>query len=651
MFRLGKLLALCAFVLAGAAHAGAPTLTGSLIQTVDSDRATYTSGDVARLFVGLANGTGGAFSGTLTATVSGRGVPVGQPVVAAVSSLAASASATVEIDIPTVGMADHQGYYVQIVAANAAGTAVDTQAAAIDYSPDWWVYPRQCWFTGTFTAGGGWNPAGIYGTPEADIAGLNAYHCNNLQFYNQLYRWHKPWTDAENWVNGDNLTQSAQLIRRGIATARRYRMGTLSYFPLYGANVGISPDFTQDGSGASLQWAMFSDNCGATSSCKLSDVWHFDANVGYMNPNNVNWQYYWAQQARQVIQHFGFDGIFVDTYGTISTPLWDWSGNRITLDTAYSSFLKTVTGLVGAPMTLNPASSYNEQDLVQSGQELYHFVERWDHGDDISGYGAFWNKSAQVWGWANRTPINIGLDWDMGLDKTVAASSSCSTNGGSTACSFSLPGILYQEATILATGAHHAWIVGGQQNAGDGARFISNDDFPIGNMLSLPAGMAQAEYDYQNFGVAYEKLLRNNVAVTGNAYPSIISGATGNATATAGAVYLLPLHRAGFDILHLLNFQQMPAAGMSDVSDPNGTYPAPTKTGALAVKMYVTSGGTLGNLYWASPDAAHGKARQLVYTTGADTSGNYITFTLPNLTYWDMVWIENGVAASDYVAP
>lgn len=630
-----------------AAHAE-PHLSGPLIQSVNTDFSRYRGGEQIRMMVTLSNNTGAPFTGTVTGTVTGRGVQVGAPVSVSVAGLAAGATTTTELRFPS-SSTNWQGYFVNLVAADQNGHQLDQEAGAFDLSTDWWTYPRQCWVVGAYTEWGGWKPP-FFSTPAKDLQSLNAYHCNNLQFYNMLYRWHKPWVDGSAWVNGDGENISTDLIKQHVAAAKSLRMGTLMYMPLYAANVGIAPNFTQDGSGAQLSWGAFTSACG--SSCKVSDLWQSGfPKIGVMDPNNSGWQVYWGQQAELMRRRLGFDGMFIDTYGTINVALWNWSGARIIMDKAYSSFLSTVQGYVNGPMVLNPAGSYNEQDLVQSGRETYHFVERWNNSTDIGNFGDFLTKARQVWGWANRKPNNIGLDWDMGMNKTYAASSSCTINGGSTACTFNTPGVLYQEAADLATGAHHAWIVDGQQNEGDGARFISNDDFPIGNMLSPKADMVQGEYDYQTFGVAYEKLLRLNISASAVADPAIISGATGSTTAAVGKVWMFQNHRSGFDILHLLNYQQMSAASFSDVNDNNANAAAPVTTGALQIKMYVTAGGTLGDLYTASPDVNHGAPAKLSYATGSDASGSYITFTLPSMKYWDMVWLENGVSSSDYVTP
>lgn len=629
-----------------------PILTSNIIESINTDKSYYQQNDVAQVDVKLKNNTGSNFSGNVTATIYGRGIQIGSLINTSVSNLPQNSSTDAILNIPVRQNADHQGYYIKIDVKDSSNNIIDTQSTAIDESPDWWVYPRQCWFVGAFTDWGGWNPSSIYGTPETDIKSLNAFKCNNLQMYNLLYRWHLPMptSNDETYVNGDGLNVSVDMERHAISTAKKYKMGTLMYMPIYSANKGIVPNFQNDGSGVDLSWAVFTNNCGATNSCKISDAWNFSTNIAIMNTQNNNWQYYWAEQTKKWQKQLGFDAMFGDTYGTIDIPLWDINGNRMDNSKMYSSFITAVENQTNIPMVINPAGTYMEQDLVQSGYELYHFTERWNNSSDIGNFGNFLDKSRQVWNWANRKPYNIGLDWDMGMNKTLGSSSTCNYNGGNTVCNFNLPGVLYQEATMLATGAHHAWIVDGQMVDGNGARFISNDDYPIGNMLTPTSQMIQAEYDYQNFGVAYEKILRMNIEPSTVSNPSITSGATGSTTASAGSVWLIQNHRSGMDILSLLNYQQMSSDSFNDVNDNAANAAEPTTTGELTIKMYYTSG-SIGNLYMASPDINHGISTQITYTSGSDTNGNFITFTLPSLKYWDLVWLENNISNSDYNTP
>ncbi|MXV43583.1 dextranase [Saccharibacter sp. 17.LH.SD] len=636
------------FFLGGVAYAD-PHLSGALIQSINTDLSHYSGGEQLRLIVTISNLTGKPFTGTITGTVTGRGVQVGEPVSVSVSDLAIGTTKKTELRFPSTDT-NWQGYFVDLTATDQNGHQLDQEAGAFDISSDWQTYPRQCWIVGTYTQWGKFVPY-MFNTPQEDVKGLNAYKCNNLQFYNMIYRWHQPWVEGKSWVNGDGETINVNLIKEHIEAAKSFHMGTLMYMPMYSANYRIVPNFTQDGSGAQLSWGMFTSACG--SKCTMDDLFKFVVNkkdkpyISYMNPNNPAWQRYWGQQTELMRQHLGFDGMFVDTYGTIDRPLWDWSGNRVIMDKAYSSFLKEVQKYMNGPIVVNPASTYNEQDLVQSGHEAYHFTERWNNTSDISTFGDFLTRARQIWGWADRKPNNIGLDWDMGLNIDRQGSQDCNTES----CTFNTPGVLYQEAAILATGAHHAWIVDGQQQAGNGARFIGNIDYPIGTMPTPKPDMVQREYDYQNFGVAYEKLLRLNIHASTVSAPSILSGAAGSTTAAVGKVWLFQNHRSGFDILHVLNYQQMSAASFQDVDDDAANAAAPIRTGPLQLKMYVTTGGSVGNLYTASPDINHGAPITLPYAKGQDSSGSYITFTLPSLKFWDMVWLENDVANSDYKTP
>ncbi|MBS1091040.1 dextranase [Gluconobacter sp. Dm-74] len=639
-----KIVLAALLLLAPCAHA-MPTLTGGLIQSINSDRAIYSQGATATVTVTLHNTLQSSFSGTLMANVTGRGNQIGSPITAMVNSIPAGATQTVTLSIPVPQNGNYRGYLVDIAASGSAGV-VDEQTTALDVSPDWTIYPRQCWLTATWT---GWpyHSPQVTSSPEANAADFNAWHCNNLQFFNMIYRWHRPYVDSMVYVNGDQLTQDQRLIMRSIGAAHNFGMGTLAYIPMYSVNSdAMQPNFLNDGSGVQLQWGMFLNyTCGGA--CKLTDMASFGggsaatSSIGLMDPTNTNWQAYWAQQVSLWLKKYGFDGVFIDTYGT-QPQLYNFQGHGIDYSHMLSGFTNMAVSALNAPVVLNGAASWLEQDQATNSHEAYHFREVWDHPDDITSYDGFHALSRNVWSWANRTPHNVGLDWDMGLDKVLGNQSQCQ-NAPLTKCTFGLPGALYLEASIMATGAHHNWLT-------DGDRFISNDDYPFWMTVGTTPAFIQAEYDYQTFGVAYEKLLRDNISDSTNTH-SAVTGVSSNITATTGNVWQLEFHRSGFDILHLINFTSMNATQMGDVQDPNGDYPAPETRTNVAVKMYRTGTGTLGKLYIASPDTSHGKAQQLPYTTGSDSGGWFITFTVPSLKYWDMIWLENGVGSSDYAAP
>ena len=566
-----------------------------------------------------------------------------------VQALPKGSTTTVTLPMTTPRNGPYRGYLVDVTA-TAGTTRMDEQTTALDVSPDWWTYPRQCWVTGTWDNWPNHNHRpDVPATPEANIASLNAWHCNNLQFFNMLYRWHAPYTPNMVYTNGDGLVEDQRLIMSNIGGAKRLGMGTLAYFPMYSVNSNAaSPNFLHDGSGAKLSWGAFNNyTCGKSGTCSLSDMAGFGAanaavaNIGLMDATNTDWQAYWAQQASLWVKKYGFDGMFIDTYGNMP-QLYRANGNGIYYATMLSSFLNAAVKNTNIPAVLNGASSWLEQDLVTNGHELYHFRQAWDHPDDIANFDALHTWTRNVWSWANRSPHNVGIDMDMGMDKTRMNLGSCQSYAGAT-CNIGLPGALYLEASTIANGAHHNWL-------SDGDKFTTNDSYPMWGMLKTTPAFIQAEYDYQTFGVAYEKLLRDNVSDSANA-AAMLTGAPGSNTASAGNVWTLQKHRNGFDILHLINFTAMNNRQMGDVQDPDGSYPKAPLLRNLKVKMYQTGTTPPGNLYIASPDDNHGAAQALPYSTGTDGGGWFITFTVPHLEYYDLVWLENGVQGSDYAAP
>jgi dextranase len=44
-------------------------------------------------------------------------------------------------------------------------------------------------------------------------------------------------------------------------------------------------------------------------------------------------------------------------------------------------------------------------------------------------------------------------------------------------------------------------------------------------------------------------------------------------------------------------------------------------------------------VFVASPDVDHGAAHELAAIAGTDQRGSYVSFTVPSLEYWDLIWL------------
>ncbi len=111
--------------------------------------------------------------------------------------------------------------------------------------------------------------------------------------------------------------------------------------------------------------------------------------------------------------------------------------------------------------------------------------------------------------------------------------------------------------------------------------------------------------------------------------------------------------RPGFQMASFLNYSQLNTAQVTEASDTNANFPAPTQLNNVPVKMYYGGAVTGSNLLWfASPDVNHGAPQSISYTKGSDGGGNYVTATLPSLLYWDFIYLElDSLTTSDYYPP
>jgi dextranase len=609
-----------------------PLLSGPLISAVTTDAQDYIAGQVAHVLVTLVNNTGSPFTGTVAGVMSGRGRVVGATASSSVMALAPEASQTIDLAFEMPVDLDGHGYMVSISATNGAAT-VDTAAAALDLSSDWAIYPRECFVT-KFTAGT---------NTQALVAGLNAWHCNVLQFYDDNFKHHLPYSPNPTWPNLSNTVINRAVLQSYISAAHAKRMAVFDYTLWNGAY----PNFLTDGTGVSTSWGMFAKDCAP--SCTHASMEGTPSTGGLgalfpagwaaswlaeMDPTNPAWINYFEAVNAPLLANLGFDGLQIDTLGNPGT-VYNFHGSVINLTTALSRFQNAVRSALGTRGVINNVSGWDEADVATNAQEDFYYRETHPEFGDAPYYPSINGLTATI-----RSYTTKGIDLPIYMDDTYSNTPTCVSGGGSTPCYFNLPGLLYMDATMFAAGAYHVYLA-------DGDRFISNIYVPGAQLLMAPSAM-QAEYDYQTFGVAMEKLLRG--AVSDSSQPAMItSGATGGGTGAAGQVYVLPKIRQGLQILHLLNFSQLPTIADQDT---NANQPAPAQLGAIGIKMYYSGTLTGSNQLWfASPDVNHGAPRSLSYTKGSDATGTFVTFTAPSLLYWDMVWLElDALSASDYAA-
>ncbi|MGI8666317.1 MAG: glycoside hydrolase family 66 protein [Jatrophihabitans sp.] len=185
-----------------------------------------------------------------------------------------------------------------------------------------------------------------------------------------------------------------------------------------------------------------------------------------------------------------------------------------------------------------------------------------------------------------------------------------------------------EDAAIAASGASHI-----EMSQGDS--MLSAPYFPDHDKQMTNALRSWTK-DYYDFITGYENLLYGpdvHSVDSGTQFISI-AGKTISGDASANTIWTNLKKTSTDDVIHLINL-----LGNDNTWRDAGKATPSTQTN-LALKYYLGPDENPTAVKVASPDSAHGASTSLSYTTGTDSSGRYISFTVPSLTNWDMVYID-----------
>lgn len=186
-------------------------------------------------------------------------------------------------------------------------------------------------------------------------------------------------------------------------------------------------------------------------------------------------------------------------------------------------------------------------------------------------------------------------------------------------------------AAFAASGVFHI-------EMGEGDQMLGHPYFP-NNSKQMRNSLKAAMKDYYDFITAYENLLFDPDLIPGDGGLQWISIANENISGdgSGNTIWFLTRRNANYDVLHLINLLGNDDQWRNEANTP------PTKTD-LAVKYRMGPNVTVSGVYLASPDIDHGKTIPLSFTTGRDGVGDYVSFVVPSLKYWDMIYIKRTFA-------
>ena len=554
---------------------------GQILNEIQTDRAVYNSGDTV-----LFNITFNSIldSCTLSVRYSHLGYVVAQ------DSLAISSANSLSWNWISPNT-DYKGYFVDIFLMK-AGMLLDHASTAVDISSNWGRFPRYGFLSSY--------PFMQQMEMDSVIEVLNRYHINGLQFYDWQYKHNKPlkgtpqapapyWNDIANRIN--YFTTVSGYIR----AAHAHSMKAMSYNLLYGAYANADQD------GVVTEWSLYKDaNHQTREVLQLPAGWA--SSIYLMDPSNEQWRAYLSKQEDSAFQAFAFDGWQIDQLGDWGT-MYNYAGQPVVVSNSFTSFIQEAKSYLNKAMVMNAVNQYGQSNIAQAPVDFL-YSEVWDPSVNYSDLTLFINKNYAFSGGRCNTVLAAYMDYNLG------------NNPGW----FSTPGVLMTDAIIFASGGAHIEL---------GEHMLCKEYFPNGNLL-MTNELKQDLVHYYDFLTAYENLLRDSVQVT-SLQSLTSSGAPISSVQQLGTVWYFAKQKDNLQILQLLNYVN---ANSLQWRDPNGTQAEPDTI--RNVPLSFSTKGVVKRVWMASPDFYGGAAVDLSFTQDSSK----VSFTLPQMKYWDMVVIE-----------
>lgn len=570
------------------------TESGQWLDDVRTDLSRYEPGQTVRLTASLTNRQASAVTGQLAVSVYHLAESVAE---LRSSELTLTAGATEQVTLDWLPPEqDYRGYLLE--ARFIADKEVkDHRNTAVDVSSDWSRFPRYGYLAN-------FGDLGREKMSEV-IERLNGYHINGLQFYDWQYKHHRPL--PENAAPGSSWDDIAKrdvyfdTVQGYIELAHERKMMAMNYNLLFGSY----RDAEQDG--VSPLWGLYKDAGGKEQDGHpLPSSWATNRILLY-NPLNVKWQDYLFAEEEKVFAALGFDGFHVDQLGDRGN-LYDADGNVVKLSKSFAPFLNAAKERLDTRLVMNAVSQFGQSEIVKAPVDFL-YAEIWPNG------GSTYEQL--------KSAVDSGRNLSKGSKSTVLAAY-MNYGKADRPGTFNTPSVLLTNAVIFASGGSHIEL-------GD-TGMLGKEYFPNDN-LKMTEELERSLLDYYHFLVAYQNLLRDGVMEGDNKV--VIEGTRAFAKPLPGAVWTFSRQKPGYEIVHFIN---LTANKKILWRDDDGEYVAPEPLLGSKVKVYTDR--NVGSVRWASPDRQHGTSGELVFERGADEQGAFIAFTLPELLYWDMVYLE-----------
>ncbi|MDR3627486.1 MAG: glycoside hydrolase family 66 protein, partial [Ignavibacteriaceae bacterium] len=493
---------------------------------------------------------------------------------------------------------DFRGYLVQVLLEQ-GGQVVDTATIGVDVSSNWKYFPRYG-FVSSY-------PRLSSDSIASVIETLNRYHINGVQFYDWQYKHNMPLdgtpdSPATYWRDIANRLVYFSTVKSYIDEVHKHNMLAMSYNLLYGAYSNSSADGVKD------EWGLYTDaNHTTRYMYTLPTGWA--SNLYFMDPSNKEWQAYIIGQERKVFQALPFDGWHVDQVGDPGT-VYNYYGKKITVSDTFYDFLKNAKDLLNVDFVMNAVNQYGQGGIAIAPVDFL-YSEVWSPNESFSDLVNITSRNSFYSGYKLNSTLAAYVNYNL------------ANNPGY----FNTPGVILLDAVIFAAGGSHLEL---------GEHMLGKEYFPNNN-LQMKDDLKKQLIHYYDFLVSYENMLRDSVKVHAVNLVSTSNIKLSSSSISQGTVWYYPVLKGSSQVIHLINLLKANSVAWRDA---NGTQVEPDNMYNLTFKLHADS--TVKRIWYASPDLGQCSPVELQFTELNDS----VTFTVPQLKYWDMIVIEYSESTS-----
>ena len=197
-------------------------------------------------------------------------------------------------------------------------------------------------------------------------------------------------------------------------------------------------------------------------------------------------------------------------------------------------------------------------------------------------------------------------------------------NYNNTKATMNLPGVLLCDAAVYAAG-------GSRLELGNGSRMLHREYYPD-DTIPMGEELERQMEKLADFTVAYENLLRDGQEP--EEHTVVIEGYPTSPDGQYDTIWTYTKTDGTYELLHLINLLGTDRAWR----DEYGEKPAPREAADFVVKYYTKR--DIKEVRLASFSIEGGRSQELEFEAGEDETGHYLIFSVPELTYWDMIYMR-----------